>query len=129
MGYINTNYGFPKEHLRIVSRFLKEVGLYAYWIRFLYSNDKSNTIINWGNTTSKTPIEDVLGVTNFSEFLDREFHKRLPRCVSGLFKAFLLEYHREYFGNKYWRLQEAKDIRQFLDIDKDKKKIRILYNK
>ena len=128
MTYLNTNYGFPKEHLRIVSRFLKEVGLYACWIRFLYSNDKKNTI-NWGVTTSRTPIEDVLGETNFTAFLDREFHKRLPRCVSGLFKAFLLEYHREYFENKYWKLQDAKDIRQFLDIDKDKKKIRILYKK
>ena len=128
MTYLNTNYGFPKEHLRIVSRFLKEVGLYAYWIRFLYSNDKNNTI-NWGNTTSKTPIEDVLGETNFTAFLDREFHKWLPRCASWLFKAFLLEYHREYLGNNRWELLDAKKIGRFLDIDKDKKKIRILYNK
>lgn len=129
MGYINTNYGFPKEHLRIVSRFLKEVGLYAYWIRFLYSNSKDNTI-NWKKTTSKTPIEDVLGETNFTSFLEREFHKCLPTYLSWLFGAFLLEYHREYLRNDYWKLLDTKKIgKQFLEIDKNKKKIRILYKK
>jgi len=102
-----------KEALRIASRFLKEVGLYDLWIRYLYNPD---TAKNWIDKSDYIfEYSDILGGTNFTDFVHK--HKRDSKI--GLFLMYeLLEYYLA-------ALKKPSGVCGPVTIDKEKKKVKI----
>ena len=102
-----------KEALRIASRFLKEVGLYDLWIRYLYD---PNTVKNWTDKSYYIfEYSDILGGTNFTDFVHK--HKRDSKI--GLFLMYeLLEYYLA-------ALKTPSGVCGPITIDKKKKRVKI----
>lgn len=110
-----------KEHFRIASRFMKEVGLYYYWMQYL--NDPKTTK-DWDINDRHYTIIDIFGKTRFTDYL-KEKGKPLPH---GLF---LYELFARYVWNMYPMLRdEVSDeacSSYYLTVDKEKKKVTINY--
>lgn len=102
-----------KEALRIASRFLKEVGLYDLWIRYLYNPD---TAKNWIDKSDYIfEYSDILGGTNFTDFV----HKHNRDSKFGLFLMYeLLECYLA-------ALKKPSGVCGPVTIDKEKKKVKI----
>lgn len=126
-----TNYTFPKEYFKYVNRFLKEVGLYSDWIRFLHFNHERDKVdgydhihTNWSNRSNYSVV-DVLGATNFSDFLKYCRKKQLPEeiCSYQLFAAFLYHFYPSVLEAD--DLHACEDGDPYLIVDKEAKKARI----
>lgn len=108
----------PKEYLRIAARFMKELGLYVYWMRYI--NDGSR-VKNWYDKGKNYNILDVFGATQFTRFLE-ENGKYMPDgyCVYEIFARYVNEFYEGYKGTFP---SENVCPPEYLDIDIDKKKI------
>lgn len=103
-----------KEALRIASRFLKEVGLYDLWIRYLYD---PNTAKNWIDKPNyKFEDSDILGGTNFTDFVYK--HQRDSKIGVSFLMYELLEYYLA-------ALKRPSGVCGPVTIDKEKKKVKI----
>jgi hypothetical protein len=73
-------------------------------------------------------LVNVLGKTNFTTFLQECSHKPLPSdvCSYELFAAFLYEFYPNFVNNQD-DMNAAMEGRKYLHIDKDKKKVSILW--
>ena len=112
-----------KEQLRIASRFLKEVGLYSYWIRYLYSKDR---VTNWSDKIGDYYIVDVLGRTQFTDFL-KNYGVYLPSslCVYEIFALYVCMFYPEIAQSDN-RIQCDACSHEFLSYDIEKKKLTIV---
>lgn len=127
-----TNYIFPKEYFKYVNRFLKEVGLYSEWIRFLYFNPKNgvpgcrSAHTNW-TTKGKYSLVDVLGSTNFTDFLRLCCDKKLPDdiCSFELFAAFLYHFYPSVLTQDEEFMVTNGSFIHYLIVNQEVKKVRI----
>lgn len=101
-----------KEYLRIASRFLKEVGLYDLWIRYLYDSDSHPT---WREKECEEPHQ-ILSWTLFTDFV--ETHRGdldlKGYCIYEIFIEYLKKMNTGYPNDDYG----------ILDVDKEKKKVK-----
>jgi hypothetical protein len=131
-----SNYSFPKEYFKYVNRFLKEVGLYPYWIKFLYFNPKRDTVGEFNSAHTiwleenqlyckKFSVVNVLGKTNFTDFLKTCYGKRLPdnTCSYELFAAFLSHFYPSLL--EYEDLGALEKGDPYLIVNKETKKVSI----
>lgn len=120
---INKKLQIPKEHFRIASRFMKEVGLYYYWMQYL---NNAKTYKNWYNRNHRfSPIYHVFGGTQISRFL-KERGVKLPysgMLLYELFSRYVVEMHPEYTNRD---VLDNACSQKFLEIDKEKKKIKMV---
>lgn len=130
-----TNYIFPKEYFKYVNRFLKEVGLYPHWIKFLYASDHlkgdyfNGRHTNWQDEQRKDyTVVDVLGSTNFTDFLGEICDIRFPNdiCTFELFEAWLSYYYPQFIKEPEGDIDQAREL---LMMDKEKKMTKLLYEK
>lgn len=100
-----------KEAFRIASRFLKEIGLYDLWLKYLYNPKTSK---NWINRPDyKFCDSDILGCTTFTDFVHE--HKR-DFNLGGYWIYELLEFYLA-------ALKTPSRICGPVTIDEEKKKI------
>jgi hypothetical protein len=137
---INTIFGieydFPKDYLRIVNRFMKEVGLYRQWKQFLqtpphnpydgfniYGFNGRHT--NWTQKRVSTVV-NVVGKTNFTDYLKYCCNIILPDdvCVYELFAAYLSVFEPSMIKDNY-DLSSVNAGRKYLNIDREKRKVSI----
>ena len=134
----STEYCFPREYFKLVNRFLKEVGLYPFfWLKFLYFNPLNDATdkfkkrhTNWNLKHTTYTIVDVLGRTNFSDFLAEFYGKRLPKdtYTFELLAKFLYDLYPHLLKTSN-DFAAAKDGAKSLLVDKEKKKVSIILNK
>lgn len=105
-----------KEYLRITSRFLKEVGLYDLWIRYLYDSKSKPT---WREKECES-IKNILSWTLFTDFVEKYRGDLDLRgfCIYEIFCEYVRKMHPEY---PVGLLSRSVNL---LDIDKEGKKIR-----
>ena len=113
----------PKEYFRIASRFMKEVGLYYYWMQFL--NDKTEKK-NWSEDYD---IASVFGGTHITSYLEKRGIK-LPHDVYlyQIFVDYIREMHPALLNtidDDYTRFA----CTNLLKVDKEKKKVTLNYSK
>lgn len=131
MSRTSTDYCFPKDYFRIVSRFLKEVGLYGYWIRFLHSSPYkrirgfNGRSTDWNRSDIDYSVVNVLGKTNFTDYLKYCCGVELPVCTYELLAAFMLEYYPNHLTQK--DIRDAIGEKNYLHIDKERKKTKIIF--
>ena len=101
-----------KEALHIASRFLKEVGLYDLWIRYLYDPRTAKSWIDKPNHKFKD--SDILRNTQFTNFVYK--HKRDSKIGTSFLMCELLEYYLA-------ALKTPSGVCGPITIDKEKKKI------
>lgn len=109
----------PKEYFRIASRFLKEVGLYSYWIEYLYN---PHTAKNFNDLLKIYKPQDVLGCTLITDFLkEKGIYLPCGLCLYEIFARYVEVMHPEF------KEEASVDAcsSEFITIDKDKKKIKI----
>lgn len=115
----------PKEYFRIASRFMKEVGLYYYWMQFL--NDKTAKK-NWFNETEDYNITSVFGCTHITSYLEKRGIK-LPHDVY-LYEVFV-DYLREMHPNLLKTIDDDSikfTCTNLLKVDKEKKKVTLIFS-
>lgn len=120
---INLKLQIPRRYFCIAARFMKELGLYAYWIKYLYN---PNSHKNWYEKGKcYTPV-DVFGCTLITDFLV-EHKKTFPEgyCVFEVFARYLIEMHPELDGTFSRKNACPRDL---LDINKESKKIKLNYS-
>ena len=102
-----------KEALRIASRFLKEMGLYDLWIRYLYN---PNTIKSWIDKPNyKFLNSDIIGCTNFTDFV---YEHKQDSKIGGYLVYDLLVFYLT-------ALEMPSRVCGPVTIDKKKKKVTI----
>ena len=103
-----------REYLRITSRFLKELGLYAYWIRYCYD---PKTGKSWNNRKN-LEITDILGCTGFTDYLSKH-NKNIGNgyMMYEIFGEYVIKMHPEY------KNQVIDHSNFMLLIDEEKKKV------
>ena len=139
MGKTTTNYEFPKEYFKYINRFLKEVGLYPMWIKFLHTspyrakNGFTGRNTDWcPNATNaykkKWRLVDVLGSTNFTDFLKDYYRIVFPNhvCTFELFEVWMMYWYPGILGEITGSPEDAMPL---LRMDKEKKKTKLLYEK
>lgn len=133
MASTTTNYKFPKEHFKYINRFLKEVGLYPMWIKFLHTspyrakNGFEGRHTDWFPNTTRNAV-DVLGSTNFTDFLKYFYGITFSNsiCVFELFEAWMMYWYPGVIDRAKGCIEDAIEL---LEFDKEKKKTKLLYEK
>ena len=100
-----------KEAFRIASRFIKEIGLYDIWLKYLYDPKTSKSWLE--KPDNKFSNSDILGCTSFTDFVYQ--HKPHFRC-GGYLMYELLEYYLT-------ALNDPSGVSGPVRINKEKKKI------
>ena len=109
----------PKEYFRIASRFLKEVGLYSYWIEYLYNPKMPK---EWYKKNKIYYPQDVLGNTSITDFLkDRGVSLPDGLCLYETFARYVEEMHPEF--KELVRMDACPS--KYITIDKIRKKVKI----
>ena len=105
-----------KDAFRIASRFIKELGLYDIWLKYLYD---PNTRKSWlEKTDSNFDDSDILGCTSFTAYVYR--HK--PKFnTNGYPMCELLAYYLTALNN-------PSRVSGPVRINKEKKKIELFFN-
>ncbi len=100
-----------KDAFRIASRFIKELGLYDIWLKYLYDPNTSKSWLD--KPDSKFFDSDILGCTRFTEYV----YRYKPKFdTKGHFMYELLEFYLA-------ALKDPKGTCYPLIIDNEKKKI------
>ena len=103
-----------KEAFRMTSRFLKEIGLYDLWLKYLY---QPKTHKSWLDVEDEDFYEsDVLGCTTFTDYVND--HKPTFKTHGKLMYELLQFYLAA--------LRDPKGICYPVKIDNEKKKITLL---
>ena len=112
-----------KEQLRIASRFLKEVGLYSYWLRYLYSEKR---VTNWSDRSHKYSVVDVLGRTQFTDYL-KGYGIEMPwgMCVYEIFAVYVCMFYPD-LALEDDRIKMDACSGEYLEYDIDRKKVSIV---
>lgn len=103
-----------KDAFRIASRFIKELGLYDIWFKYLYD---PNTSKSWmDNDDEHFHTDDILGCTTFTDYVND--HKPTFK-THGYLMYELLQFYLA-------ALRGPKGICYPVKIDNEKKKITLL---
>ena len=112
-------FGIPKEYFRIASRFLKEVGLYSYWIEYLYN---PYTVKNFNEKLKTYRPQDVLGCTLITDFLkEKGIYLPCGLCLYEIFARYVEVMHPEFKEEASVDACPSK----YITIDKIRKKVKI----
>ena len=111
----------PKEYFRLAARFMKELGLYVYWMQYL---NKGDVVKNFYDIKRVYKVSDVFGCTCFTDFL-AEHNKHMPSgyCVYEVFSRYITEMY-PHMSDMF----EEKCPSKFITVDKEKKKITLNYD-
>lgn len=100
-----------KEAFRIASRFIKEIGLYDLWLKYLYNPKTSKSWIN--KQDHKFCDSDILGCTTFTDFV---YEHKPTFKTNGYLMYELLEHYLE-------ALKTPSRVCGPVKIDNEKKKV------
>jgi hypothetical protein len=103
-----------KDAFRIASRFIKELGLYDVWLKYLYDPKTTKTWLDKDDEHFYT--DDILGCSTFTDYVND--HK-LTFKTHGYFMYELLQFYLA-------ALRDPKGICYPVKIDNEKKKITLL---
>ncbi len=104
-----------KEAFRIASRFIKELGLYDLWLKYLYDPKTSKSWLD--KLDYKFFDSDILGCTTFTDYI----YAHKPKFNTGGYLMYELLTHYLY------ALKDPSGKHGPVKIDKEKKKV-ILFN-
>ena len=76
-----------KKHMVIALRFLKETGLLPFWKEYVFkeiNEGKRFQTKHWSmNTDEKGCIDQIFGLTNFTDFVERKIEEKRNQLVIG----------------------------------------------
>jgi hypothetical protein len=100
-----------KDAFRIASRFIKELGLYDIWLKYLYDPNTSKSWLD--KPDSKFFDSDILGCTTFTDYV----YEHKPTFKVGGYLIY------ELLNSYLMALRDPKGICYPVKIDNEKKKI------
>ena len=123
----NPKLEIPKEYLRIASRFVKEVGLYHYWMQYLYD---PNEIKNWYNPEylNYNDISVLFAATNFTTYLSN--HGIQLGYGNCFFYEVFVDFVREFYPEYMHTIETFSTKRRntnLLIVNREKKEIKLIY--